>query len=156
VQSLEPENYIQLVTAEEIAVLLWRRRRIVNYERADGEHVIEFRRQLARAENVSVPAQPTLDALASIPDGKALEKIIACEPHTRRELAQALHRFERLKAPNRISRESVVVLGVGQFQNELPAKRRRFRKVNGPTVSQQAENAPESRSLALAGLSRSS
>ncbi len=109
--SLAPEGHLEETLAERAALVLWRLQRLARYEReaiANAQHDIGDDLALAaRYRHETLPKKPTPEIIEKIdrmlaarllPDEHTLNKIMRYESHLNRQLYQALHELEALKA----------------------------------------------------------
>ncbi len=109
--SLAPEGHLEQTLAERAALVLWRLQRLARYEReaiVNAQDLIGDDLALAaRYSHETLPTKPTpkimerIDRMLAarlLPDEHTLNKIMRYEAHLNRQLYQALHELEALKA----------------------------------------------------------
>jgi len=112
IKSLQPEGHLETELAEQIASLLWRKRRVSRYEvAAITLSVMQTEEDLQVAEAYArgtlgkggvapvIPPEAVQQAmeLRVLPGPDALDKITRYEAHLHRQLLQTLHELEALQ-----------------------------------------------------------
>ncbi len=109
--SLAPEGHLEDTLAERVALVFWRLQRLARYEReaiANAQDLIGDDLAMAASyRGETLPKKPTPEIIERIdrrltarllPDEASLNKIMRYEAHLNRQLYQALHELEALKA----------------------------------------------------------
>ena len=110
--SLAPEGHLEQILAERAALVLWRLQRLARYEREviiaaqsfvpdDVGDAVRYSRAALGEEVTESEIMDRVDRLLLqrlVPDEASLNKIMRYEAHLNRQLYQALHELEALKA----------------------------------------------------------
>lgn len=137
---LKPVGHLELMLTDEIALLLWRKLRLNQYEASSLRYYYQSRK-LKSEMHSNPPSASDLKGCSAIPDGKPMEKIVRLEAHLRRELDRALERLAMLQArrgPKHLS--PLVVVSLAEAQN---CKTKSRKQIESHVLSSLAELPPK-------------
>jgi len=135
VESLGAVGRLETDLAERAAWITWRMRRVMSYESAVGRYQAKCRKRSATVD-FNPPDKRDIVHLASLPDGKALEKVLRYEAHLQRQLDKTLDRLATLQHGRRAPQQSVRIMLVALKNENCETNSREVRHL--PLTAQRA------------------